>query len=603
MSLYAQALELTSPDYSPLLAPSYTVGKQLLTTASQLSTNAPEPTEGSLEYLLDGDNATYFHSRWSEQNPDDSFAYIQVDLKESCQMLLLNYRKRDTQYNKGYPTTLHLFATDTPNDANSWTDCGEQTLKYMEDGNQSGKTLLDLGKSYRYVRLQVEKTGDNGHNNGNLYFAWSELDIRKVTNWHKAEYTANDGLLTDASQLSSNAIEPTEGSLAALIDNDRTSFFHSTWTETNTTGGWHYLQMDLRASYKQIVLKYTKRQGYNDGSPVKLHIYATNTPDAADSWEDLGTQTCTYDYESAQTGFLPLSLGNGYRHVRLTVEETAGNHKVNGNLFFYWSELHAYHRLCKADILDDAKRTALTTAMAQAKKEMDAGQETDETNNALIDALTDAENFISLNECKTVDFAKSFYLTAYRDKPMTVPTGIQAAIVLADNNGGIRTDYCYNAGDVIPAHTGVLLKSGKGNAFYLPTAETAEGAPEGNLLHGTLTDEMTYAEGCDRYYKLSYDFETHSLIGFYWAEDNAAPFLNKAGKAFLALPSDTKVGVYGISLNELAEGTTTAIRPTTDASAATFRAYTLDGRRVNAASQSELKKGFYIINGRKVMVK
>ena len=603
MSLYAQALELTSPDYSPLLAPSYTVGKQLLTAASQLSTNAPEPTEGSLEYLLDGDNATYFHSRWSEQNPDDSFAYIQVDLKESCQMLLLNYRKRDTRANKGYPTTLHLFATDTPNDANSWTDCGEQILKYMEDGNRSGKTLLDLGKSYRHVRLQVEKTGDNEQSNGNLYFAWSELDIKKVTNWHKVGYSANDGLLTDTSQLSSNAIEPTEGSLAALIDNDRTSFFHSTWSKENTTGDLHYLQMDLRAPYKQIVLKYTKRQSYNDGSPVKLHVYATNTPDAADSWEDLGTQTCTYDYESAQTGFLPLSLGNGYRHVRLTVEETAGNKEANKNLFFYWSELHAYHRPCKADILDDAKRTALTTAMAQAKKEMDAGQETENTNNALIDALTDAECIINQNGWKDIDFAKSFYLTAYSDKPMTVPTGMQAAIVLANNNGGIRTDYCYNAGDVIPAHTGVLLKSGKGNAFHLPTAETAEDAPEGNLLHGTLTDEMTYAEGCDRYYKLSYDFETHSLIGFYWAEDNAAPFLNKAGKAFLALPSDTKVGVYGISLNELAEGTTTGIRPTTDAPAAPVRAYTLDGRRVNAASQSELKKGFYIINGRKVMVK
>lgn len=320
---------------------------------------------------------------------------------------------------------------------------------------------------------------------------------------NKADYTANDGLIVDASQLSSNAVEPTEGSLAALIDNDRSTFFHTTWTETNTTGDWHYLQVDLRASYKQIVLKYTKRQGNNSGTPVKLHVYATNTPDAAGGWEDLGIQTCTYGYESAQTGILPLSLGNGYRHVRLTVEETADNQKVNGNLFFYWSELHAYHRHCKADALDEAKRSALTTAMAQAKKEMDAGQETGETTDALQDALTDAENFISLNKRKAVDFAKSFYLTAYSDKPMTVPTGMQAAIVLAD----------------------------------------------------------------------------------------------------LALPSDAKVAICGVSLNELAEGATTAIRPATDAPTAPFRAYTLDGRRVNAASQGELKKGFYIINGRKVMVK
>lgn len=420
---------------------------------------------------------------------------------------------------------------------------------------------------------------------------------------NKADYTANDGLITDASQLSSNAVEPTEGSLAALIDNDRSTFFHSTWTETNTTGDWHYLQIDLRASYKQMVLKYTKRQGNNSGTPVKLHVYATNTSDAAGGWEDLGIHTCTYDYESAQTGILPLSLGNGYRHVRLTVEETADNEKVNGNLHFNWSELHAYHRPCKADVLDEAKRSALTTAMAQAKKEMDAGQETSKTTDALQDALTDAENFIRLKKWKAVDFAKSFYLTAYSDKPMAVPTGMQAAVVLADNNGGICTEYWYNAGDVIPAHTGVLLKSGKGNAFHLPIAYTAEDASEFNLLHGTLTDEMTYAEGCDRYYKLSYDFETRSVIGFYWAEDNAAPFLNKAGKAFLALPSDAKVAICGVSLNELAEGATTAIRPAIDAPTAPFRAYTLDGRRVNVASQGELKKGFYIINGRKVMVK
>lgn len=297
----------------------------------------------------------------------------------------------------------------------------------------------------------------------------------------KADYTANDGLIVDASQLSSNAVEPTEGSLAALIDNDRSTFFHTSWTETNTTGAWHYLQVDLRASYKQMVLKYTKRQGYNSGTPVKLHVYATNTPDAAGGWEDLGPQTCTYDYESGQTGILPLSLGNGYRHVRLIVEETADNQKVNGNLFFYWSELHAYHRPCKADVLDEAKRSALTTAMAQAKKEMDAGQETSKTTDALQDALTDAENFISLKKWKAVDFAKSFYLTAYSDKPMTVPTGMQAAIVLADNNGGIRTDYCYNAGDVIPAHTGVLLKSGKGNAFHLPHRRHGRGCSRGQL--------------------------------------------------------------------------------------------------------------------------
>ena len=442
-----------------------------------------------------------------------------------------------------------------------------------------------------------------GQSVGNLYFSLGELAIYPVTSYKKAPYTEKDGLITDASQLSSNAIEPQEGSLAALIDNDFTTYFHSTWSQNNATGTKHYLQVDLNDAYKQIALKYSKRQVNEDnGSPVTLHIYATNTPEDENSWTDLGTQTCAYDYDFGNTGLLPLNFGDtAYRHIRLTVEETTGYSQLNGNLFFSWSELHAYTRAGKAETLSEATRSALNTAMQQAKAELDAEYATSATYKALKSAYNAAKNEVGEGP-RLVDFAKSFYLTAYSDKALVVPAGVKAAVVTA-NGEGIRNDYRYNSGDVIPAGTGVLLKGGKGNSFYLSASESTEMAPEDNLLHGTLNDEMTNVAGADKYYKLSYDRATGTEIGFYWGAENGGAFMNKGGKAFLAIPATLQAAqLTGFSLFNLDNNqTVTGIEHATTMPAATLRVYDLNGRRINVNHVDELPKGIYVINGKKVI--
>lgn len=606
--LYAEAEKIIpsldgTSDYSPLL-PTYTAGSNIVTSADQLSTNKPE-SEGPISNLVDGNKNTFFHSTWSAKNEDKAFAYLQIDLKGSYKDLLLDYTKRyNFTANKGYPIQFHVFATNTPNDEESWKDCGYSNfLRYYNDNKQNGQTIVRLGGDYQYVRLQVEKTGGMEQTNGNLYFALGELAIYPVTSYKKAPYTEKDGLITDASQLSSNAIEPQKGSLAALIDNNLTTYFHSTWSQNNTTGTYHYLQVDLNDAYKQIALKYSKRQVNEDnGSPVTLHVYATNTPEDENSWTDLGTQTCAYDYDFGNTGLLPLNFGDtAYRHIRLTVEETTGNSQANGNLFFYWSELHAYTRASQADKLTEATRTALTTAMQQAKAELDANWATDATYEALQSAYNAAKNEIGEGS-RLVDFAKSFYLTAYSDKALVVPAGVKAAVVTA-NGESIRNDYRYNSGDVIPAGTGVLLKGGKGNSFYLSTSESAEMAPEDNLLHGTLNDEMTNVAGADKYYKLSYDRATGTEIGFYWGAANGGAFMNKGGKAFLAIPATLQAAqLTGFSLFDLDNNqTVTGIEHATATPAATLRVYDLNGRRINVNRVEELPKGIYVINGKKVI--
>ena len=399
-------------------------------------------------------------------------------------------------------------------------------------------------------------------------------------------YAANDGLITDASQLSTNAQEPREGSLAALIDNNPDTYFHSTYSQPSTGGAFHYLQIDLKNAYSQILLEFSRwGDVYNNGNPKTLHIYATNTVDDDDSWTDLGTETCTYDYDFYHgTGVLPLNFGTSYRYVRLVVEATEGNYKQNGNLFFYWSELHAYIYI-----------PALKAAITQAKDEIDAGMATEDTYLALKTAY---ENVA----VGTIDFSKSEFLTYYGDRAVVVPTGVKAGIVVDNGKGGIRIDYRYEADDVIPANTGVLLASSKGSSYSLMIGKTTETSPEENLLHGTLNDEMTDVEGTDKYYKLSYDKATGTEIGFYWGAENGGAFVNKAGKAFLALPLTMNAAqMTGFSLFDLNrdDDTVTGIQQAT--TTATLRVYDVNGRRVNVNSADELPRGIYIINGKKVI--
>ena len=605
--LYAEA-EIIIPSfdniyaYFPLL-PTYTAGSGILTSAEQLSTNKQETSEGPISNLVDGDKSTFFHSTWTTTNVDNAFAYLQIDLKGAYKDLLLDYSKRyGGSYLDGAPIQFHVFATNTPNDEESWKDCGYSNfLRYYNDNQQNGQTIVRLGGDYQYVRLQVEKTGNMRQSAGNLYFSLSELAIYPVTSYKEASYTEKDGLITDASQLSSNAIDPTQGSLAALIDNDFTTFFHSACSQENLMDELHFLQIDLNDAYKQIALKYSKQQ-VNDGSPVTLRIYATNTPEDENSWTYLGNQTCTYDYDFGNTGLLPLNFGDtAYRHIRLTVEETIGNTRVNDNLFFSWSELHAYTRASQADKLTEATRTALTTAMQQAKAELDANWATDATYEALQSTYNAAKNEAG-EESRLVDFAKSFYLTVYSDQALVVPAGVKAAVVTA-NGEGIRNDYRYNSGDVIPARTGVLLKGGKGNSLYLSASESTEMAPEDNLLHGTLNDEMTNVAGADKYYKLSYDRATGTEIGFYWGAENGGAFMNKGGKAFLAIPATLQAAqLTGFSLFDLNNNqTVTGIEHATATPAATLRVYDLNGRRINVNHVDELPKGIYVINGKKVI--
>ena len=192
------------------------------------------------------------------------------------------------------------------------------------------------------------------------------------------------------------------------------------------------------------------------------------------------------------------------------------------------------------------------------------------------------------------------YQTTYLPHAFTVPQGMTAGTITdATAQNGLQINYAYPAGSTVPALTPVLLKGTAAESYEvaLNNATSSGVAPTQNLLHGSLIDAETSADGDNLYYKLCFNDE-QSAYGFFWGAAQGAPFVNKAFKAFLALPR-TQAGSLqreGFSLNSDATGIYNVITPTTDAPSAI---YDLQGRRL----QQVPSRGVYITTGGKKVIR
>lgn len=154
--------------------------------------------------------------------------------------------------------------------------------------------------------------------------------------------TPPTGILTSASQLSSNAKATNEGSYEALLDGNQTTFFHTTWLSGSgdAPDEDHYLQIDLQEEVERIALKYGARGSItNYVNPNNITIYATNNVNG--SWEQITTATLTYD--SNGKGLLSIYLGGKYRYIRISVQNSTLGGYSNGHAYWCLGELRIYN--------------------------------------------------------------------------------------------------------------------------------------------------------------------------------------------------------------------------------------------------------------------
>ncbi len=182
----------------------------------------------------------------------------------------------------------------------------------------------------------------------------------------------------------------------------------------------------------------------------------------------------------------------------------------------------------------------------------------------------------------------------YSDKAFEIPEGVTAKIVVAiDDNDVIDFE---DLNGIIPAGTAVALNGPQGTYdFKVVNDETV--APANNLLRGFDVPHLT--EGGDIYYKLTVK---NDKVGFYWGEENGEAFESGEHKAYLAIPagaSNAKFFVLGTAGDLVSEdgGFVDGINEVT-ASDSKNEYFNLNGTRVNS-----LRKGIYIVGGKKVVIK
>ena len=180
----------------------------------------------------------------------------------------------------------------------------------------------------------------------------------------------------------------------------------------------------------------------------------------------------------------------------------------------------------------------------------------------------------------------------YSNLNLVVPDGVEASAITVEDGSMVKSQV-YASGDIIPQGTGVLIQADENDYIFDVTSEEGTEATD-NMLRGS--DKAEETTGGDIYLMLSLNANSDpESVGFYYGADNGAPFINGAHKAYLALTEEQSAGVKYLWFN------TTSINNIETVENNSKDVFTVTGMHVN--KQGNLPKGFYIVGGKKVVVK
>jgi len=244
-------------------------------------------------------------------------------------------------------------ATATGNLASAWTfvKVNESEIEAALDEYRQEKLQEDV-----YALIEESNAAYNG-SKSYLSDAVPYDDFTEVSGIVTFKQTDPDDPAT--ANVTSNATETAEGpqsSIAGLFDGDMTTYFHSLWTSAPEPNGYHYLQIDLGAEYKSLVMKYARRHNTTTpGSPTVVTIQSADKVEGP--YTDEVTLNITYpipvtipanEYNNEPQvltswgGMAGFEMADPHRFIRIVVKETEGMGGDYGYPFFYWSELRLY---------------------------------------------------------------------------------------------------------------------------------------------------------------------------------------------------------------------------------------------------------------------
>ena len=207
---------------------------------------------------------------------------------------------------------------------------------------------------------------------------------------------------------------------------------------------------------------------------------------------------------------------------------------------------------------------------------------------------------ISLTKTNTLTLAEActdgekYYGTYSLGKAFVVPADLTVSAVSVA--GGKLTVTDYLTGDVVKANTGVLVSAATAGAKTVTVSDETGTELDGNMLKASGDAELT-AVNMDEDNTLFYRLTMHNGtdLGFWWGAAEGAAFALAKNKAYLAVPEAQAARIQGFWFDDDAAGIAQIENGTMKTEDSV---YNLNGQRVQSA-----KKGLYIKNGKKIVVK
>lgn len=166
------------------------VGDALITSASQLSSNASDEQEGKyMESLLDNDIVTFWHSDWHGRvNTTPHYLQVSFDTPVSGAIKVKVSRRSDSN-NGGEITRMYITGS---NDGETWENVGYVELPFGRTGETVTSNPVYVTGEYTNLRfIMTAKNGDDTEYDpfGNVgkFFHLSEFQIYPVTMTYKSE--------------------------------------------------------------------------------------------------------------------------------------------------------------------------------------------------------------------------------------------------------------------------------------------------------------------------------------------------------------------------------------------------------------------------------
>ena len=159
--------------------------KALITSTSQFSTNCAWDVQGSLDYLLDGNTNTFFHSIANTPGAltvQSGEEYLQVDFDKPVSAFYLEFTGRNDgkASNSAWhdtPNKVTFKVSNVPEDENSWKEVGTETydLPNTHGVHYMATAPTELGDEYTSVRMYILSV-----TSGNAYWNLSEVQMYEI---------------------------------------------------------------------------------------------------------------------------------------------------------------------------------------------------------------------------------------------------------------------------------------------------------------------------------------------------------------------------------------------------------------------------------------